>query len=447
MRLDPDGLREALSSALEMEAREALARHRGDPAALDPAAVLARHDWIESPEILEARATFHGQGVFTREEAAAFEWHVRRLRREAVLARSRRSLETLRARRFRGEILGDAIEVLAIRADEGARAAVDEAVSLAAPVLHERRHEADERAGAEMRDADAPEDGLAEQAARSLSADDDAFAESRERLGLAERPRAPGEWARALRSPECDAVFPCRARLRRAGSFLPGFERELSARVRPVNSLTLLGPRPRVLVVQPPAEVRLLLPALELGLASEILTFAEVGRALALALVSPALPPALRHPTAGSVARAFGWLVARAVVEPAYARREERLRGRLGETIRARGGAFFAFVRRLAALAVIAESSRLSAGECQELVASRLGLRLGREEVVLAMLTPSGAAARFRGLHAAERLHCAFVERYDEDYLWNPRFEEPIRAAAERGALLSVEGFMRELGA
>jgi hypothetical protein len=63
------------------------------------------------------------------------------------------------------------------------------------------------------------------------------------------------------------------------------------------------------------------------------------------------------------------------------------------------------------------------------------------------MLTPSGAAARFRGLHAAERLHCAFVERYDEDYLWNPRFEEPIRAAAERGALLSVEGFMRELGA
>src|SRR5690606_30035499 len=108
MRLSPDGLREALERALELEARESISRHRGDPSALSPAEVLARHDWIDSPEIGEARASFGEKGLFSSEEAGAFDWHVRRLRREQVLARARRSLETLRARRFRGLALGDA---------------------------------------------------------------------------------------------------------------------------------------------------------------------------------------------------------------------------------------------------------------------------------------------------------------------------------------------------
>src|SRR5690606_32882540 len=136
-----------LERALELEARESISRHRGDPSALSPAEVLARHDWIDSPEIGEARASFGEKGLFSSEEAGAFDWHVRRLRREQVLARARRSLETLRARRFRGLALGDALDAIALRHDEEAERAIAEAVALAAPVLLERRLEADGRVG------------------------------------------------------------------------------------------------------------------------------------------------------------------------------------------------------------------------------------------------------------------------------------------------------------
>jgi len=447
MRLDPDGLRRALEEVLALEASEAVARHRGDPDALSPAEVLARHDWIDSDEITEVRAEFAGQGLFLAEEASAYEWHLVRLRREQVLARARRSLETLGARRFRGMTLAEALETLAVRDDEDARAAVDDAVTLAAPVLDERRFEADEHAGAYPPHADSTDADLAAEAERLLAATEDAFQEARERVRIEARPVRPERWVRALRSPEGDAIFSREGRLRRLAGFFPSVARELASRVRAVSSRITLGPRPRVLVPRAPDDVRFVVPSLELGLASELFFVEALGRAVAAALVSPALPPALRYPTVGSVGRALGLVAARAVVEPAYARRDERLRGLVFEPLRARGEAMRLLSQRLAAVATLAERRRLGAEACRDLAASHLGIALSRGEAILTMRSPSFAEARLRAHLAAERLYPAFVERYDEDFLWNPRFEEPLRAAAERGGLLSAEAFTKEMGA
>src|SRR5690606_36689990 len=114
------------------------------------------------------------KGLFSSEEAGAFDWHVRRLRREQVLARARRSLETLRARRFRGLALGDALDAIALRHDEEAERAIAEAAALAAPVLLERRLEADERVGPAARDPDAAPADLGARAELLLRESEDA---------------------------------------------------------------------------------------------------------------------------------------------------------------------------------------------------------------------------------------------------------------------------------
>src|SRR5690606_20428566 len=117
--------------------------------------------------------------------------------------------------------------------------------------------------GPAARDPDAAPADLGARAELLLRESEDAFAESRERIGI-DSPISMTALIRALRRAEHDAVFARETRLRRLAGFFPGFARELGARVRPVSSTFSLGPRPRAIVVRAPEEVRLLLPPLEL---------------------------------------------------------------------------------------------------------------------------------------------------------------------------------------
>jgi hypothetical protein len=254
----------------------------------------------------------------------------------------------------------------------------------------------------------------------------------------------------ALCGPVYTGLFSREGRMRRLGGDFAelGLRGALSAygRVAPAHD----GPFPsgQVAIAQVPNDVRVASWAFELGIASELGAADGVGRALAYALASPALPTAQRHPTVGSVARAFGSFSVQRFANPRFLARFRGLRAAEAAQVARLSAAYLIIESRFSAAAVLARAlhgpdRRARAAELAEAALTRtLPQSLGA--LFVTRLSPGGP---FRGKIWGLAIGDSLRERFDEDWFRNPRAAEPLRGAAARAGEFSVEAFATELGA
>jgi hypothetical protein len=322
-----------------------------------------------------------------------------------------------------------------------ARARADSAASRALASLAGPRHP----------DA-GPEGGVAKAAEAWLGASDDlageAFQFVREASGAEGAGALDTLWA-ALGSALAGLVSP------------PGRYRRLAAELEPLGlrrlltSAARLGPAhgelsgaAQVAVVLSPSDVRVLPPRLELGLASELYAADALGRAAAFVHASPALPLALRHASAASVARAAGTLSMLRFCEPSFLRRRRELNSREAAEVARRSAALALLDARLAAASVLARSlAGPEAIERAHALCERALLGAVPPGLGAFLLLRLSAGSAFRGKAWGLSLAHALREQFDEDWYQNPHAGEPLRGAFARAGELSVEAFAAELGA
>jgi hypothetical protein len=241
----------------------------------------------------------------------------------------------------------------------------------------------------------------------------------------------------------------------------PGRYRRLAAELEPLglrrllSSSARLGPdhpglfgATQVAVVAAPRDVRVLPGALELGLASELWAADALGRAAAFVHASSALPLALRHASAGSVARSGGMLAMLRFTEPSFLRKRRELNTREAGEVARRAAAFALADARLAAASVLARSlAGPEALERAQALCERALLGPVPVGISAFLLVRLSASSAFRGKAWGLALADALRERFDEDWYANPHAGEPLRGAFARAGELSVETFGAELGA
>jgi hypothetical protein len=245
-------------------------------------------------------------------------------------------------------------------------------------------------------------------------------------------------------------LFPRPGRYRRLATELEpfGLRRQLAraARLAPEHS-DLFGAT-HVCPVAVPHDVRVAPARVELGLASELSAADALGRAAAHAHASPALPFALRHASAGTVARALGSVSVLRFVEPLFLRKRRELNMREAGELARRSAAFVLLETRLLAAALLARG--LVGPDAQgraHALAERALLGPIAPGTALFLLTRLSASSAFRGKVWGSGLVFALRERFDEDWYANPHAGEPLRGAAARAGDFSVEALAAELGA
>jgi hypothetical protein len=444
-------------------------RWRGDPAAAGPGAVARRfaarrQDWLPLLEAAE-----HAQ-AFLPGEAEATRAHFARAIADAELEEARVAIGGLAAVPVRvgerGATFGDAVAMLwavsGPRHDAG-RGVVD-AISTIEPLLLDARSRADE-AGAAVLGGPLLDAGPVREAAigrsRRFLEDTSALATEARRWLFASADFGPGrEYPDLLAALAHGGVrWPRESRFRRLAVDLRalGVERVLGGRARVEPDRPGIDPRARVVALRPPTDVRLAPSVVELGLVSELAAMDAVGRAFALASVSPGLPPAFRHPVVQSVGRAIGTLFAQLFADVDFLRRERGLDRVEAERVGRRAVAVLALEARLhhAAFIARAESREPGAsrgrdwlrGRASEVLSSALGVGVPPILASLVAITPAAlgprAAARSDGLALARGMR----ERFDEDWFRNPRAHEPLEAAAGRGGTVAAHELAADLGA
>jgi hypothetical protein len=257
---------------------------------------------------------------------------------------------------------------------------------------------------------------------------------------------------RALRAPELDGLAKPVRRLARIANGLRGlgFERDLNARVRVEAAEGALDPRARVLAVSVPSDIRVAQSKLTFGVMSDVYAAHGVGCALALALVSPAVPDLLRRPTVPGVPEAFGMASMQLRADPEYLRRIEGLEPLWIEKLSRHAGILVMLEARIqAALSLVASQVRKQSEWSQQLTAA-LERALGTEvppglAALIAWSVPPGTSG-FEACAAGLAAHVGLRERLDADWYRNPRASEVLRGAATRGTTLTLPGLLEELG-
>ncbi|UJR82181.1 hypothetical protein [Sandaracinus amylolyticus] len=423
---------------------------------------------LGSGEVREAIGEAASLGQIAHDEHAAMLVHVARAARDEVLARAGVSPLAADAGvviagvpRTLGALLHDALAHPDPRQRTVALDAIEERASQDRARMLEARDEADALA-AKVRargpkSADEPPDDLNERAQRFLDATDDAMHEALARAAHATgapRPQTVLDALGVLRAPALDVTVAPAGRGRRLGAGLAplGLDAPLS-RVRLVSSHAELDPAAHVIASDPPRRVDVVPSALELGVTSELALTAALGEALASALVAPALPAAIRRAWPGSVGRGLGALLASLHADPLFVQRVRRLEGSAANA--SRRGALAIVLGRARTLVASRLSERASSDRERRdrgagLVARALGVREPSTASWLSapvVLDPAARDADLRAALLAPALAAALRERFDEDWFRNPRAAEPLRAAAGRGATLSIEAWGGELGA
>lgn len=293
-----------------------------------------------------------------------------------------------------------------------------------------------------------------------LSATDDATHEALARtahaLGFAAtRGNAAEKLAilpRALRASALDALFAPAGRVDRLARLLApiGTDATVAARLRLETSgeATI---RSELVLVDPPTRIAVGLPAIEIGLATELVTLDALGRGLAHALVTPALGAEHRVLPASEVPPAMGALLALLPTDARYLRRALGLDARAEGAVRP-AATYVALCRaRLELARLHARREHLLAdGDTAHALASRaiacpsdlpIGALLASPETTPTLLATAHAAA------AAPAIFLALRERHDEDFFRNPRTRDTLAGAAARGARLSRAEWLSELTA
>ncbi|AKF05192.1 Chromosome partition protein smc [Sandaracinus amylolyticus] len=451
-----------------MDARAAARLARGDARREASAREEKARRALGSGEVREAIGEAASLGQIAADEHAAMLAHVARAARDEVLSRAGVSALPIDATiviagapRTLAGLLHDALAHPDLRQRALAQDAIEERASQDRARMLEARDEADALV-AKVRargpkSADEPPDDLDTRAERFLDATDDAMQEALARAAHAlgaPRPLTVPDALVVLRAPALDAVVAAAGRGRRLGAALAplGLDAALS-RVRLVSPHRELDLAAHVVALDPPRRVDVAPSALELGMASELALTSALGDALASALVAPALPAALRRAWPGSIGRAIGAVLAAAHADPIFVERVRRLEGSAANASRRVALAIaLGRARSLVAsrLSERASSDRERRDRGAGLVARALAVREPSPASWIAapvVLDPAARDADLRAALLAPAITAALRERFDEDWFRNPRASEPLRAAASRGATLSIEAWSDELGA
>ncbi len=201
------------------------------------------------------------------------------------------------------------------------------------------------------------------------------------------------------------------------------------------------------------------------GLAAEYDAAMAVGRAMGLAAIDPQVPPALRFPVVGSVARALGGLMAQLLLDAGGMSRAEgaarrlRLAGRWLVELRLAAAALIAATPPAPKEAVsvpgifgeVGVRPRAADGAEERFARSlqvvRRALCAPTSELAVAGLRVPSARARLRGLLGGLRWFVSLRERFDEDWVRNPRSAAPLFEHVRQGGLRSVESILDDLDA
>lgn len=447
---------------------ERLARWRSDPDARSASAVAESHDTLRSARMRDAYLEALERGAWEGAERATMAAWLR----DAHLAPARaRAREALRAalvatiphdsNHHRGAALLLRIGTTANRRHRHAMASsVEASFREATRALRDGRGWLEEGLEAAAWLADEPKppdagDDVREAATEALEATDAAWAELSERLGHAAKSPTV-HWADlffVLRAQRWDDLVPAATRWRRLAERLRplGLGEELAKRARAEAGSDRL--RGAMVVRERGRDVRVG-PGVELGVASERHGMLNLGRAAASLLAHPGLPPALARTTPGTVGRALGALLAHLAADPVFV---ERAMGRELSPGQRRGAAELALGLELFELRTAAASalSEPHASEERHRDVAREHLRrawgvevLPPDLAAIATADLHGDAhARLRSSRWAPSLFVTLRDTFDEDFWRDPRAMEPLRHAFARGASLSVEAWMEELGA
>ena len=457
-----DPIRELLDRLWRADAERTVASWRGSPARPDrERAILATLAAPRTQDQLGEQAERDG---WDDEHRAAVASHLADAARAAGLARAAPRLDDAWAEPVvwdsRPVAPASLLDQLAL--DPGRRR--DQAAALARGAA--RWADAARAAQADVEEAleavawlDVPASAAVDDAATLLDETDDLAEELVARLAhrrVAEARRADDLWV-VLREAGRLGLGPENRWRRLAGHLAPlGLQAPLAARAAVGGRATTRSTieAPVVLELGPPRTVRLAAPAWSLGLTSELAAAEGVGRALALTLAHPSLPPVHTVPRAATVSRAFGALLAGLHATPRFL--ADAL-GRRGPEADALG---------LAALANVVLSARTAAAISLARPALSGARTRGPEDAAVEHLSraltvevPGALAvalvatpvrhpdARLRALRVAPAIHVALRERFDDDWYRNPRVAPLLRGAAERGERLTVEAWADELDA
>jgi len=257
---------------------------------------------------------------------------------------------------------------------------------------------------------------------------------------------------RALRSSALDALFAPTGRVDRLARLLSpmGTDAMVAGRLRLEVSNDATA-RSELVLVDPPTRVIVGLPALELGLATELVTLEALGRGLAHALGSPALGSEHRVLPTAEVPPMVGALFALLPTDARYIRRALGLDSRAEAAVRPAATYVSLCRTRLELARWLARGERLAPdGETAHALASR-AIGSPSEVPIGALLmstetTPS-LALNAHSAAVAPSVFLAMRERHDEDFFRNPRARDTIAGASARGARLTRAEWLAELGA
>lgn len=461
-----DELRAQIERWRRSEADAALAQARGERAAL----IFPRGDVVErlrearfdlEPLELEASAAHLARAVAERALAGARAELEEALSERHFLGRQQLTWRALLAGLWQGAptARGRALVEASARAGEAADARWRRA-----------RRQSDRAAWRFLAElgagphADAGPDPAARHAlaARWLEVTEDALQSALDERGV----RDLSSLAERLRAVELDARVAARTRWRRFGARLEplGHERALDRVLRVDAAHRAPWPAPRLALRRSGRELILLPPRIDHGVLGEVVAAEVVGRGVALAFVSPGLPPALARPAVATVARAHGALFVQQLGE-ASAWRRHGLEDSEAERVARQVAFVWLIVTRVAAVGTLVrglhdapEPSGLLLADAApaptvdvdervtELVERALGVPVPTTLARALAWNAAGAGARLRAYVGACGLWTGLRDRHDEDWYRNPRAEETLRAAFERGGGLGVEGWQEELG-
>jgi hypothetical protein len=402
------------------------------------------------PRVLDAIERAEALDLFERGEAGATRAHLARVVSEATLVEAR--LHIRRAPNARVEVdsramnASEALERYLRTAFEPAAKALFDRLAPETAFLARARADANEAArpilsGAKLDEVAIERPAMVDAARAFLDGTAEMAAEARELV-------APGAdhvlgIARAL------ALGEPRTKMSAVGGELAplGFDRDLAARVRiePRASFDF-DARPRVLAIDPPHDVRIVAGTIALGPFGELYDAEAVGRALAAALASVALPYALRSPPIGSFGRALGTTIASLACDRAFLRRARDLGSKNAEARARVASAVLLLDTRLHAAAFLARDARDGGEDAAVRLGRAVAARVPKPLAELMVHTPAALGPRVMGRLTGLAMTAALRERYDEDWFRNPRAAEPLRAAAERAGTLAGETFLTELG-
>lgn len=287
-----------------------------------------------------------------------------------------------------------------------------------------------------------------------LKATDDALAEHLERALHALRETERDGHVRvllALRAAPFDALFPRVSRIRQLTRPLEpiGFDTRIASRIR-VSEHAHLDFDAKLLQFDDPTRVHIAVSPIEHGLSSALLTLRTLGEGFSRALGTHALGLERIH-ASSELADAFGHVLMLAMCEAAYLERGLGLDRSTADAIHA-VATFNVLVQMR--LDIARDAQRLSGDVpfSDKSVARASRALTTHDRFPLTPFldsyesTPT-LAARAKSAMLAPLLHARLKERFNEDYIRNPRVFEVVQGMSSRRGSLTVEAFTQELGA